>query len=300
MAFEPITKIDPDQKEQVQVAPEPEPQGQQPAPQVTEPKKDETPLIQRVAKFMETNDPVTTGVPVEDDFKFDINEIQKIEDPKARELAEKAYKSFQRGFNKKFQDLAELRKSLESQGGTWTPDRINKLLNDPSFLQAAQQVAGTTNPQTSGLTDEEWSALNDKEKAQLTGMQNKINQLEQFNMTALKTQQDASLKQTYANYNPQQVDTLLSDMMSNRIQATREHLWKVIDYEPAVDRAYRLGRQDERAGTSDRVSAISAQGVTAQPNQTIQPEKEESNLNFWKRIASKRLAESKSGQQQRM
>ena len=277
-----------------QVQPEPTPEVQ--------PQPVEAPLIQRVSKFMETNDPANAPVQVPEDFKFDINEIEKIEDPKAREVAEKAYKSFQKGFGKKFEELAELRKALEVQGiktEKWTPETVQKLVNDPEFIQAAQVVAGTKNPSGSGLSEEEWSALNDKEKAQLTGMQNEIAQLKQSNMTAQKIQQDAQLKQSYANYNPQVVDNLLTDMMSGRVQATREHLWKVSDYDNAIDRAYKLGRQDERSGTAERVNAVSTQGITAQPNESIQPEKDESNMNFWQRIAQRRLAESKAGPQTR-
>ena len=271
-------------------------------PEVT-PEPVEIPLVQRVSKFMETNDPSKAPVQVPEDFKFDINEIAAIEDPAAREVAEKAYKSFQRGFNAKFQEIAELRKALEIQGKPipekWTPERIQQLINDPEFINAAQVVTGN-NPPSSGLTDEEFSALNPTEQAQLTAMKQEIVGLKQIHMAALKTQQDAELKQTYANYEPQKVDGLLSDMMQGRTQATREHLWKVLDYDPAIERAYKLGRQDERSGNVERISSMSVDGIQAQPNQNIQPEQNESNLNFWKRLASKRLAESKSSTKTRM
>jgi len=272
-------------------------------PVAQEPVAVETPLVQRVAKFMETNDPAKAKVQVDEDFKFDVNEIQKIEDPKARELAEKAYKSFQRGFNTKFQEIAELRKALESQGHSterWTPERIQQLINDPEFIQAAQVVAGNNNPSNSGLTDEEYSALNDREKAQLVMLQREVNSLKQTNMTSMKVQQDASLKNTYANYEPQKVDGLLADMQQGRIQATREHLWKVIDYDSAVQRAYDLGKHDERGGTPERVASLSMQGISIQPNQSIQPEEKESSLSFFQRISRQRLAESKAGKPQRM
>ena len=42
---------------------------------------------------------------------FNINDIDSIEDPKAREYAQKAYKSFEKGYQKKFQELAETRKT---------------------------------------------------------------------------------------------------------------------------------------------------------------------------------------------
>ena len=256
----------------------------------------EIPLIQRVARMEPEKKPVEEPTNQFGLSKEDYDAVQS--DP----VLSKFYKSMNSDYIKKTQEVAEQRRALETQPKKqpWTMQKVQELVNDPEFVQAAQTFSQTNNPQGSGLTDEEWSTLNDKEKAQLAGLETKVNHLTQVNQENLKIQQDANLKQTYANYNSQAVDDLLSDMMSNRLQATREHLWKVLDYESAVDRAYRLGRADERGGIQEKVIASSPEGINAQPNQTIQPEKEESNMNFWKRITTKRLAESKAGIQTRM
>ena len=256
----------------------------------------EVPLVQRVAKMKieKVNPPVDEATNPFGLTKEDYDKVNS--DP----VLSKFYKSMQSGLTKKTQEIADIKRSLESQTGQrWTPERIQQLLNDPEFIQSAQQVAGTSVPKGEGYTSEEWSTLTDAEKSEIIGLKREVSQLKQSNQLALKAQQDSMLQQTYANYDSQKVDTLLSQMMNGSLQATREHLWKVLDYEPAVDRAYKLGRQDERGGNIERVQSLSPMGVPAQPNQEIQPEKGESNENFWRRIIDRRLAEKRAGTQTR-
>jgi hypothetical protein len=205
----------------------------------------------------------------------------------------------QSGFGKKFQEVAELRKTLEAraaENANWSPERVQSLLNDPNFVKAAQQVAGTSsnnNQSQSGLSDEEWSALTDKEKTQLTAMQTKINALESINLQTFKLQQDETLKTRYANYDPRAVDLLTADLIQGKVQATREHLHKVLDYEQAVERAYKLGLTDGKTGKQERMNASSYQGSSAiNSSERPNPEKGESNLGFFQRVARQRLAET--------
>ena len=96
-------------------------------------------LISRVSKVKVDKTP---EVNIEEP-KFDINDIEKIQDPQAKEQALRAYKSFQRGFNEKYQELAQIRKELDAiknQATNWTPDRIKQELNKPDFIQASQAV----------------------------------------------------------------------------------------------------------------------------------------------------------------
>lgn len=252
-------------------------------------------LVSRVAAFKPEVKPV---VPVAEDA-FDFKQIEAIKDPLAKDIALKAYKSMQSGFGKKFQEIAELRKTLEakaSETANWSPERVQSLLNDPNFVKAAQQVAGTSsvnNQNQSGLTNEEWSALTDNERAQLGAMQHKINMLENINSQTLKLQQDEQLKTKFANYDPRAVDLLTNDLLQGKVQATREHLHKVLDYEQAVERAYQLGLTDGTKGKQERLNASSYQGSSAiNSSERPQPEKGEGNLNFFQRVARQRLAES--------
>lgn len=166
-------------------------------------------LISKVAEFRKSQ-PVAAPVQSQTDGAFNYNEIENIKDPVAKEIAIKAYKSLQGDYTRKTQELAEQRKSLESkmqETKGWTAQRIQQeLLNNPEFLQAAQEIAQVQNPANSGLTDEQFSALTDSEKAQLSSLKSEINQLKQTNANAAfmaaVSQEDARLQARYTDYNP--------------------------------------------------------------------------------------------------
>jgi hypothetical protein len=234
-----------------------------PAPVVEVPKED---LISRVSK-------VKVEVPVinVEEPHFDVNDIEKITDPVAKEQATRAYKSFQRGFNQKFQELSEMRKQLESQKAQqptqWTPERIKQELNKPDFIQASQTVLQEQNPPNSGMNETEWSSLTATEKKQWQAMQNELTSLKQQQSRDALLQnfrvQDETLKTKYANYNPEAVDMITSELLTGKRQATREDLFRSLDYENAVKRAYELGKQDSKIDKQEKINASSFDGVNS-------------------------------------
>ena len=263
--------------------------------EVQEPKPN---LLQRVSSYKET--PKQEEVAPTDDVDFDVNEINNIENPAAREYAMKAYKSMQRGFGKKLQERSELAKKVEllesavNDTKSWTPEKIQSLLNDQGFVQAAQSVYQHQSQDT-----DEYSALSEAEQREITQLKTKIASLEQNNWQSVKVQQDEKLKSTYVNYNPVAIDTLTADLLQNKVQATREDLWKVIDYEPGIKRAYELGRQDEREGITEKANSLSVEGVSTSRNDSPLERKEgESSGELFKRVALKNLARI-AGQQTR-
>lgn len=204
--------------------------------------------------------------------EFDVKEIDKITDPTAKEYAEKAYKSFQRGFNQKFQELAEIRKKYEAeinQNSQWTPQRVQQMLQDKNFVEAAKQVIATQNPAGSGLTDEQYSALSESEKAEITQMREKLNALERQNHEAVKVQQDTELKSKYANYAPDIVDTTVDGLIKGQVRASREDIWKALDYDDAVKRAYELGKSDVLAEKKEKINSMSYEAGTITPNKEV-------------------------------
>lgn len=244
-------------------------------------------ILKRVSGFQDENE---EKVEVPQDFKFDVNEINNIKDPTARKYAEDAYKSFQKGFNTKFQELAELRKGLESnieqnkQPSTWTTEKVQSLLNDASFVQAAQNVANV--PES-----DEYSALSDAEKAKLGAMEKEVLQIKALHNQMLKQQQDVDLKGKYVNYDPGQIDTLTADLIAGNVQATREHLYKIVNHDDNIRRAYELGRKDEKHGINEKVSQTSTEGVTAVATEAnLVKEQSESSESFFSRLARKNLA----------
>lgn len=268
------------------------------APVVETPKED---LITRASKVSLDNPQKTTQ---SEESKFDVNEISKIADPLARKLAEDAYKSFQADYTKKTQALAAERKQMESlkaqleSSGQYTPDKIHSMLNDPSFVRAAQeyqringvQQAPTQETGNGDLTQEEFSYLTPEQQklyVKTKQMEQSLNVVNNRLQASEVEKQDMGLKSKYANYNPQSVNEIYNGLMSGSMQATREHLWKVQDYDSAVQRAYQLGLQDRKVEMGEKVAASSqTNGVSVTPSGDIpvrQPK--ESGVEYFKRIA---------------
>ena len=223
--------------------------------------------------------------------KFNINDldahIEKITDPALKEQFLGLKKSLISGENQKYQEIATLRKQYETrlaEVSTWSPERLKQEMNKPDFVQAATEVLQTGNPKSSGLTDEQYSALSEGEKAELNQMRQKLTLLEQSNWEAVKAQQDAQLKDKYANYDPKIVDDLTTNLMKGTVKPGRGDLWKVIDYENAVKRAYELGLQDKQVQNQEKISGMSfADGRNMQMPSGIERQKGESVESFLRR-----------------
>lgn len=260
---------------------------QQPAP--------ENDLMSRVAQFQTENKP---KVDVPENFNFDVNEINNIEDPNARRLVEDAYKSFQKGFNHKFQEIADLRKQMESQlhKEGWTPERVQALTQDPEFLKAAQEVAGM---QTQETDDDEY--LSDTERqlmAKVGELEGKLNQFQSNQSQQQIEQEHDRLARIYGeNYNRQAVDTIITDLKTGKVKGGPEAVWKVYDYEKAIERAYNMGLNDRKAGVQEKVQASSFEGNQVTPNQIPAKEENENPKQFWRKLMGQTLAESQQGAQ---
>jgi len=194
--------------------------------------------------------------------------------------------------------LANIRKSLEKEKETissWSPERVQSLLNDKNFVDAAQKLQQFQNPPQSGLSDEEWSALSEGEKAKFKQIEQKVSQLEQLNYLSTLKQQDEQLKGRYANYEPTKIDEITQSLITGKVQATREDLWKVIDYENAVERAYKLGLQDRNNYNQEKINASSPEGFNTTNAVKLEPNNGEKSGDFFKRILLNNMSRFKSG-----
>ena len=266
----------------------------QPETEAKQPETKQEDLISRASQ-VKLDEKQETQQPNTDDVKFDYGKLDNIKSPEeAKQWAEEAYKSLQRGFNTKFQEVASLRKSLEAkaqESQEWTPERVQSLLNDPKFVESAQAVAGQNN-QNDYMTEEEKAR-----DLRVKQLENEIRSLQQQNSNTLKSQQDNQLQGKYANYKPEAVDILTADLLQGKVQATREHLWKVIDYDAAVRRAYELGKQDRKLDINEKESSMSFDGsTTVNPVEKPQPREGENDRDFFRRVALENLAKAKQGQ----
>lgn len=241
---------------------------------VDTPKED---LVSRVSK-------VKVEEPKKEEEIFNVTDIEKIEDPKAKEYATKAYKSLLGDYTRKMQELSEMRKSFQKEPEKWTPEKVQSLLNDQTFVESARSIVGTPHDDGSMLTE--------AEKHELTSLKDKIRQMETQTWNAIKIQQDEALKQRYANYDPQAVDYITGELIQGKRNATREDIFKAMDYENAVKRAYELGRQDKEIVTKDKIESSSIDGGAVTSTGTPPPqEKNESDRAYFRRLAERRLAE---------
>jgi len=249
----------------------------------TKPEEKEVDLVTRVSQVKPEE---------KKEESFNINDIEKIEDPQAKEYAQKAYKSFEKGYQEKFRTLAEERKSWEAkraEGDNWTSDKVQSLLKDPKFVDAAQSVLGQGN--------DDYSALSDADKKQVQEAKLLAKQALEQNAQLLKAQQDERLQGKYANYKPEAVDILTADLLAGKVQATREHLWKVQDYDAAVRRAYKLGLDDKKLVNQEKATSMSIEGTTQQATEgAVEKEKTETDKQWFVRNALNRLVKSKEGQ----
>ena len=228
--------------------------------------------------------------PSSQNVSFNVNDIEKISDPVAKKYAEDAYKSFQADYTKKTQEISETRKELEAlkrdmeQNTSWTPDRIKELLNDPTFVQAAQQVSGP-------VYDDEWSNLNDSEKLALKQRDDQLKSV-MSELNSIKTQaEDEKLTQKYANYDSSTVNQLQIDLLTGKYQATREDIYKVANFEREIKRAYQLGLKDRQSNLSEKLNGsteISPASVTL-ADQIPDKQPKENTVDYFRKLALRRI-----------
>ena len=292
--------MSPETLEQVQTevqAPAVQPvQAESPKPEVKED------LVTRASK-VSLEQPKKDESVSQDSIAFNVKDIEKIADPVAKKLAEDAYKSFQADYTRKTQALASERKNMESfkaqldQMKSWSPQRIQEELNNPSFIQAAQeyqrlngvQAQQQLNP-NADLTQEEFSYLSPEQQKLYTKtkqMEQTLNVVNNRLQTSEVEKHDMAMKSKYANYSTDLVNDSLAKMAHLDPVTVREYVFKASDYEKAVQRAYELGRQDRKVEMNEKVNASSSNNGISVTSQGDVPTRlpKESGVEYFKRIA---------------
>jgi len=256
-------------------------------------------LKRSVASVISTTD---NGIDPFEVAGFNRNDVNKITDPVARQYVENLEKSLKSGFHKKMNELNERIQVVEKEKKQgWTPERVEQIYADPTFQSAAKSFLSTRSGAGStrdggGPSDDEMSFLTDDERGELKRTQNAANAALNTAMQIQSQQEDQLLAQRYgSHYDSKQVTQIQEDLLANRVVATREHLWKVVDYDSAVKRAYELGRNDERGGITEKHSASTAGGTTTVTSSEDVPAKNqgESTPAYFTRLAQWRMGQMK-------
>lgn len=277
------------------VSQEPKPEGNIPEGQADKSQRPQTEdLLSRVTKFVETESPENKPEEKIDEEYFNDSELRKkiesIEDENLRNQFASLRKSLMRGANDKFQEIAEIRKELQSlkdglQPKGWSPDRIQALMNDPEFLNAAKQVAGVSEP-------EEDEYIPESVKNKLKELDELKQKVGQWQNTLTKSQQEQAhqmLSSRYSDYDKTKIDEIHKSVLEKKVLPSFDDIYKVLNYEKNVKRAYEMGRKDALSGVSEKEQASSFQGISQTPNSEIKPEPNETNKQFWGKIIQKNL-----------
>jgi hypothetical protein len=264
-------------------------------------------IISRVSQYQQENsDKVTEEKP--GDVDFDINGIENVKTiEEAKEWAKNSHKSWQTGFNGKFQEISEMRKSLEAEreqlkaqmenpNVQWTPEKVQSLLNDQSFLTAAREVENSSQSQ---VATDDYSVLSEQEKQELLKvrkLEEELSSLKQERQMAILSQQDSELKNKYpVAYDVEKVNSYINKFQSGELQATKEHIFKAIDYDSAIKRAYNMGLQDKNLDVTEKINASSIDATTtSRDDGPVQQNEKEDSKSWFIRNALNRLSASKA------
>lgn len=165
-------------------------------------------------------------------------------------------------------ELAEKIKQTETerQGmNTWTPERIDKLVQDQNFVQAAQvrlqQQSSLQAPQNYPGSQEEWSALSENEKKSIYGglsnVEAKINNLLAQQDKLLLQQEDERIKAKIPHYDPVEINQFAQEFTQGKVprERLRELVAKGLHYEKDVERSYQFGLQDRQGDIQGKKGA---------------------------------------------
>lgn len=212
---------------------------------------------------------------------FNVDDIAKIQDPTAKELVEKAYKSMQGDYTRKTQSLSEKVKSYEQkqlESEQWTPERVQTLLQNQQFVTSAQAVA-SQQPEIDP----------DVKKAQDSA--NAANR--QVQLMLIK-QQDDALKAKYTSYDSDKIEKMQIEINQGKHQNNiRELVHKALDYESAQKRAYALGKEDKKPEIADKVQSSAADGLVVKIHKDAPVrEKNQTSKKFLHDILTKNFSKS--------
>ena len=236
------------------------------------------------------------------DKKYDRNEFESVLSklpPEAQEQVKLFQQTLYKGADEKFQEAARMRQEAENlKNRGYSKEDIQAMLQDPNFVATVQQLNEekqyAENPQGSGLSNEEWSYLTPKEKATIASANKKVEALEgKWNAYAQMQEhqkQHDTLKTRYKNYNSDAVTEIYNGLLTGKVQANLEHLWKALDYDSAIKRGVEYGKKLAQGQVQEKMDVSAPTGLNVNQNY-VPPTKENktSGADYFKQLALKRM-----------
>lgn len=260
-------------------------------------------IINRVTELETKSSPVGKSEEEINDTIFNDKElrakIDAIQDPVIKDQMIAMRKSMMHGLNSKFEQIADLRKEIESVKSNgrkrFEANSVEELLANPEFLKEAQ---AKSNVQSASPIAQD-STLSDEAKQYIQTLENKvkdiegaINQKTSMEAQLAWNQQHESLSKRYKNYDRNKVDAIAKDLIEGKANASPEYLYKAIYHDENVKLAYEKGKLEGLKGFQEKRQVTPIEGVpNAVRTDAIQQDKNESNINFLQKIINKRLSE---------
>lgn len=231
----------------------------------------------------------------ENSLKFD----QKLVDvlpAEARKAFDLAYKDMLADYTRKTQSVSEREKSIKDQAireaiDSLTPNDIAELSRNPKFVSALQTYL-QGQPNQKGLTQEQWEMMTPEEQSAIQHEREKderLSRVEQAVGMMNANLEHQKLHSKYPAYSQESVTKLYSDFVSGKRQISWEDLYKISDFESAINRAFQLARS-ERNETINKKFQDSSQVDSTQASsddEQLKRAKNESVEMFMRRIAER-------------
>lgn len=228
-----------------------------------------------------------------------LSSLDEIKDPVIRRLADEKLKNLEAGYTKKFQALSEEKKKLDS----WSPEKIQELLKNQSFVQATQQAYQQQSqnqiPTNWSGTESQWSALSDSDKTEFMKLRGDIDSLKStlaYQQSINQNQREHELvKQRIPNYDSSLVDKFIEESRSFTGDRIKELVWKATHYDEHVGRSYDIGYNDRQGFIKEKSIASTPQGLqsSAQSSSPTDRQPNESSRNVFVKIAEMALAKQR-------
>jgi hypothetical protein len=240
--------------------------------------------VARAAAFKPDPEP-----PIDDTAEpsFDPKSLSQVSTAEeAQAWAEAKGKSLERGVQKKFQEIAELRKTLEASiaeaqrrktaPDTWTREDVLKAQNDPTFIAHAQAVLAEQ--QDSG---DEYSALSAEERRRLADIERRQLAEQQARDAAFEQSEHARLAAKYQNYSVDAVNQAMQALRTpGAVKDTMEWIHKAITFEDQVNAAYAMGVKEGQHKAQEKAAAMAYPGAEVVQTPAQRPREGESAQEF--------------------
>lgn len=303
---------------QAPVKPQAETEGDQPKPE----KQSKSDAIQKgIAPELESDQgkakregqPQKAGEPGESTF---LDPKKGIDPSKLPDELKQTYNSMLTDYKRKTQELSEERgkltqdmrdEAVQEALNNLDNTQFNQLVSHPSFQRQLASYLNTQGLEVNGnaqgrsqetgdkinldeLTDTERQMYETIQRVEKKNreLETELGKISDGSRMASIQSQDAQLQAKYGKlYDSEKINSFLKEVQSGRRQLTREDIFKIVDYQRGLHRAFEWGKRENYEGDDDRQNAsmLSSLSGGGEDSDTIpKRQKGESHYDFFQKV----------------